>query len=53
MARKKTKLDPATEELARRVLAMPPKHNDDLRVGRGKEKRPIKDRAASSKPDSA
>ncbi len=53
MSEKKTKLDPATVAVAKRVLAMPPKRNKDLKVGRDEGKRKVKDRAASSKPRSA
>lgn len=52
MGSKKPILDPVTVAVAQRVLAMPPKHNADLKVGR-KKKRSVKDRAASSKPRNA
>ena len=55
MTGKNTKVDKATIEVAKRVLAMPPKHNADLKVGRGsgEEKRGAKVPASSSKPHGA
>lgn len=50
---KKSDLDPATQSIVKRVLAMPPKRHDEMKVGRpaGKKKeRGPKGRAASSKP---
>ena len=49
--KKKIKLDSATERLARALLATPPKHHDEMKLGRPvKNKRgPTKDRASSSK----
>jgi hypothetical protein len=43
------KLDPSTLDVVKRVLATPPKKNEDLKVGRKKKRRGAKDRAASSK----
>jgi hypothetical protein len=51
---KAPKLDPATLDVVKRVLAMPPKQNKDLKVGRPpkEKKRDPKGRASSSKlPD--
>ena len=50
-----SKLDPATLDVVNRVLAMPPKKNEELKVGRprSKKKRDPKGRASSSKPHSA
>ncbi len=50
-----SKLDPATLDVMKRVLAMPPKKNEDLKVGRpqDKKRRDPKGRASSSKPRSA
>lgn len=55
MAAKKPKLDEATLKVVRQVLAMPPKHNADLKLGRPakKKKRSSKDRASSAKRRSA
>lgn len=55
MTSKKTGLDPATVNLVKRVLAMPPKPHDEMKVGRPekKKKRGPKARAASSKPRTA
>jgi hypothetical protein len=52
---KKVELDPATVNLVKRVLAMPPKHHDEMKVGRpaSKKKRGPKARASSSKRRSA
>jgi hypothetical protein len=54
MEAKKPKLDPATVKVVKQVLAMPPKHQQDMKVGRAarKKKRGPKDRASSSKPQS-
>jgi hypothetical protein len=47
---KKPSLDDSTVELVKRVLAMPPKHHDQMKVGRDtKKKRETKARASSSK----
>jgi hypothetical protein len=48
---KKSDLDPATQDIVKRVLAMPPKRHDEMKVGRPekKKKRGPKDRASSSK----
>jgi hypothetical protein len=55
MAAKKPKLDEATLKIVRQVLAMPPKHNVDLKLGRPakKKKRGPKGRASSAKQRSA
>jgi hypothetical protein len=51
---KAPKLDAATLDVVKRVLALPPKQNKDLRVGRPEpEKRKPKGRASSSKPRTA
>lgn len=50
---KKPKLDPATTEVLKRMLAMPPKPHDDMKVGRPKKAAKSKDPAASSKRDTA
>lgn len=51
---KKPKLDKATERLLRKVLAMPPKPHDEMKVGRpSKKRRGPKGRASSSKRRSA
>jgi hypothetical protein len=39
MSNKKISLDPGTVQLAKRLLAMPPKHHDDLKVGRPASKK--------------
>ena len=49
----KPKLDAATLDVLKRVLAMPPKHHEDMKVGRAtpkKKKRGAKARASFSKP---
>lgn len=48
---KKPDLDPETVSVVKRVLAMPPKHHDEMKVGRpaSKKKRETKARTASSK----
>ncbi|WP_422000666.1 hypothetical protein [Reyranella sp.] len=55
MASKKPDLDDATVRILKRVLAMPPKHHDDMKVGRPKSKKRAapKGRAASAKPRNA
>jgi hypothetical protein len=55
MTKKPPKLDAATLDVMKRVLAMPPKHNEDLKVGRDKknEEGEPKAPASSSKPRSA
>jgi hypothetical protein len=55
MADKKPDLDAATVRILKRMLAMPPKHHDDMKVGRPKAKKraATKGRAASSKPRTA
>jgi hypothetical protein len=51
---KKVKLDPETANIAKRLLALPPKHHDEMKVGRGgKKKLGPKGRASSAKPRSA
>jgi hypothetical protein len=52
---KASKLDPATLDVVKRVLAMPPKKNEELKVGRpqGNKRRGPKGRASSSKPRGA
>lgn len=52
---KTPKLDKATAELAKRVLALPPKPHGDLKVGRvAKGKRPsAQSPASSAKPRDA
>lgn len=52
---KKPTLDPATVSLVKQVLAMPPKHHDEMKVGRtqDKKKRGTKVRASSAKPRNA
>lgn len=55
MATRKPKLDAATIEVVKRVLELPPKRNEELKVGRepkGK-KRSLKGRASASKPKDA
>jgi hypothetical protein len=51
MQNKKIKLDDATVRVMKRVLAMPPKLHEDMKVGRlaNKKKRGPKDRASSAK----
>jgi hypothetical protein len=51
MTGKKIKLDDATVSVIQSVLAMPPKHHDEMKVGRPKKKkqRSPKGRAASAK----
>lgn len=56
MPKQKAPLDPATTQLLKRMLAMPPKPHDEMKVGRPantKKKRGPKGRAASSKPSGA
>ena len=55
MATKKPILDAATVQVVKQVLAMPPKHQQDMKVGRpvGKKRGGPKDRAFSSKPHTA
>ncbi len=50
---KAPKLDAATLDVVKRVLALPPKQNKDLKVGRPEKARKPKGRAASSKPSDA
>jgi hypothetical protein len=51
MAGKKPDLDDATVNILKRVLAMPPKHHEEMKVGRPTEKRQnLKGPAASAKP---
>ena len=51
---KAPKLDAATLDVVKRVLALPPKQNKDLKVGRPETKKhKPKDRASSSKPSGA
>jgi hypothetical protein len=51
----KPKLDAATVRVIQKVLAMPPKPHDEMKVGRPakKKKRGIKGPAVSAKPRSA
>jgi hypothetical protein len=51
MSNKKPDLDDATARVVRSVLAMPPKHYNDMKVGRpaSKKQRAPKGRAASAK----
>jgi hypothetical protein len=51
MTSKKTDLDATTVQILKKVLAMPPKHHDEMKVGRSanKKKRDPKGRAASAK----
>jgi hypothetical protein len=55
MATKKPNLDAATVRVVKQVLAMPPKHQQDMKLGRPahKKKRQTKVRASSSKPHTA
>ena len=55
MTGKKPKLDVTTLKVLKQVLALPPKHHDEMKVGRPapKKKRDTKDRASSSKPPTA
>ncbi|MDP1730177.1 MAG: hypothetical protein Q8L54_03170 [Devosia sp.] len=46
---KKPKLDLKTIEVLKRVLAMPPKPHDEMKVGQSKKRKP-KAPASSSKP---
>lgn len=55
MVSKKPDLDDATVGILKRILAMPPKHHDEMKVGRPEKKkqRAAKGRAASAKPRTA
>jgi len=55
MTNKKPDLDDATVNILKRMLAMPPRPHDDMKVGRPKnKKRPAtKGRAVSAKPRTA
>lgn len=54
MAGKKAELDDATVNILKRVLAMPPKHHEEMKVGRpAKKQRDPKGPAASAKPRNA
>ena len=55
MPSKKPDLDAATVNILKRMLAMPPKPHDDMKVGRPKAKKgaATKGRAASAKPRTA
>jgi hypothetical protein len=55
MTSKKPKLDSATVRLMQKVLAMPPKSHDEMKVGRPtkKKNRGTKGSAVSAKPRSA
>ncbi len=55
MSGKKPDLDDATVAIMRRLLATPPKHHDDMKVGRPKNKKraAAKGRAASARPRTA
>jgi hypothetical protein len=48
---RKADLDDATIQIVKKMLAMPPRHHDEMKVGLPKEKkqRNPKDRAASAK----
>lgn len=51
---KKTKLPAATIDLMRKMLAMPPKPHEEMKVGRASnKKRGPKGRASSAKRDTA
>ena len=52
---KKAGLDGDTLRVLQRVLSMPPKHHDEMKIGKPaqKKRRKPKDRASSSKPQSA
>jgi len=39
MTGKKTDLDEATVSIVKKLLAMPPKHHDEMKVGRPKNKK--------------
>jgi hypothetical protein len=51
MSNKKPDLDPGTVQIVKRLLAMPPKRHDEMKVGRpaNKKKRGTKGRASSAK----
>ena len=51
MTGKKTDLDDATVRIVKQMLAMPPKHHGEMKVGRpaNKKQRSPKGRAASAK----
>lgn len=55
MAGKAPKLDKATVDVVKAVLAMPPKHHDEMKVGRAPKKKEAapKGRASSAKPSRA
>jgi hypothetical protein len=55
MTAKKPKLDKVTAGIAERLMKLPPKHHEDMKVGRSapKKKRSPTGRASSSKPHSA
>lgn len=55
MAERKSSLDAATVDVMKKVLAMPPKRHEDIKIGRpaNKKKRGPKDRASSAKPRTA
>jgi len=55
MPNKKGALDEATLRIVKRMLSMPPKPHEDMKIGRAakKKKRGPKDRASSSKPSNA
>jgi hypothetical protein len=54
MTAKDSKLDKQTVEIAKRLLATPPKPHEDMKVSREEPtKRPAKDRASSAKPPRA
>jgi hypothetical protein len=51
---KKIELDPETASIAKRLLSLPPKHHDEMKVGRlQKKKRTPKGRASSAKQRNA
>jgi hypothetical protein len=55
MPKKTTKLDAATVQVMKKVLAMPPKLHEDMKVGRPlqSKKRGSKGRASCAKPRTA
>lgn len=55
MTSKRPDLDEATVRVAKRLLTMPPKQHNEMKVGRPprKKRRRTKDCASSSKPRSA
>lgn len=55
MTSKEPDLDEATVRILKRVLAMPPKHHGDMKVGRpkGKKRAALRGRATSARPRTA